>query len=333
MPLTLKVFNIILTSILTFVFTQTNYNLVLSLLFAFLTTIFIYLYIGLFFAMLFFVLYIVLLLKKSNEKKLTQGTIIEQTNIPKTTNKIAFQCDNPATPKNNIVSYKKFRNDLDNRDFSICVFLYINGSNPVYKNNFYNYRYKDWKSVFYFGNSEIMSDSMNENVEEEDDKIKTKKYNYLNQMPGLWLKPSLNNLVLAIKNGSINERLELNDVPLNEWFSITIIMNSSSVSLYQNCKLEKIVNLDKIIPDTSEYNLFIANDANLIVYDDNKKRNGFAGQMAYFTYYNFILTQNQINDYCSKYKKSLEKYQEKQNQNVTYNTSCLVTDSDVNSLN
>ena len=54
--------------------------------------------------------------------------------------------------------------------------------------------------------------------------------------------------------------------------------------------------------------------------------------MAYFTYYNFILTQDQINNYCNKYKKSLEKYQDKQNEGVVYNTSCLVTDGDVNSL-
>ena len=151
-------------------------------------------------------------------------------------------------------------------------------------------------------------------------------------MPGLWLKPSLNNLVLAMKSGDINERLEINDCPLNEWFSISVLMNSSSVSIYKNCKLEKIVSLNHIIPDTSEYNLFLASDAELIIYDDNVKRNGFAGQMAYFTYYNFILTQDQINNYCDKYKKSLEKYQDKQNEGVTYNTSCLVTDGDVNSL-
>jgi hypothetical protein len=135
-----------------------------------------------------------------------------------------------------------------------------------------------------------------------------------------------------MKSGDINERLEINDCPLNEWFSISILMNSSSVSVYKNCKLEKIVSLNNIIPDTSEYNLFLTNDAELILYDDNVKRNGFAGQMAYFTYYNFILTQNQINNYCNKYKKSLEKYQDKQNEGIQYNTSCLVTDGDVNSL-
>ena len=55
--------------------------------------------------------------------------------------------------------------------------------------------------------------------------------------------------------------------------------------------------------------------------------------MAYFTYYNYILNQNQINDYCNKYRGILTKYQESQNKTYTYQTSCLVTDSDTTSLN
>ena len=69
-----------------------------------------------------------------------------------------------------------------------------------------------------------------------------------------------------------------------------------------------------------------------ITYDDGKEKNGFAGQMAYFTYFNYILNQNQINDYCNKYRRILTKYQESQNKGYTYETSCLVTDSDTTSL-
>ena len=152
------------------------------------------------------------------------------------------------------------------------------------------------------------------------------------QLPGLWLKPTLNNIVCVVKDGQTNNRMELNDIPLNEWFSITIVMNSASVSLYKNCKLEKIINLRNVIPDTSEYNLYLANDGKLIKYNDDKTKNGFAGQMAYLTYFSYILTQKQISEYCDKYKNILAKYQNNQNKNITYETSCLVTDSDTTSL-
>ena len=323
MPMTLKVFNITLCFIFTYVFTQKNYRFWLSILFALLTSTFLYLYGGIFFAMIFVVLYLVLLIKKINQKNITKGILIAQTDIYNTQNKIAFQCDTQQTPSNNIVAADKFRRETDNKDFSICLFLYVNGSNPTYKNNITNYRYREWKSVFYMGNKEIINSSDGST----DDQLES-----LFQLPGLWLKPSLNNLVFVVKDGQSNERLELNDIPLNEWFSITIIINSASVSLYKNCRLEKVINLRSIIPNTNQYNLYLANDGKLITYDDGKEKNGFAGQMAYFTYFNYILNQNQINDYCNKYRRILTKYQESQNKGYTYETSCLVTDSDTTSL-
>ena len=84
-------------------------------------------------------------------------------------------------------------------------------------------------------------------------------------------------------------------------------MNSASVSLYKNCKLEKIVNLRSVIPDTSEYNLYLANDGELIKYDDGKTKNGFAGQMAYLTYFGYILKKKQNSEYCEKYRNIFAK--------------------------
>ena len=90
--------------------------------------------------------------------------------------------------------------------------------------------------------------------------------------------------------------------------------------------------MNSYLPDTSEYNLYIANDGKLIKYNDDKERNGFPGQMAFFTYYNFSLSQKSMNEYCSKYSSILNNYQYKENNHIKYETSCLVTDSDKNSL-
>ena len=321
MPLQLKIFNIILCCSFTYIFTNVYYKLWVSILFALVTSVFLYMYLGLYFALIFLTMYAVVLIKIINENNKSAGIIIKQTNIYETSDKKAFPCD-VNKPENNIVASNRFRNEVDNRDFTICLFLYVNGSNPTYKNNYTNYRYRDWKSVFYLGNNEIK-----ENSEDKPEEIKN-----LKQLPGLWLKPSLNNLVLVIKDGQNNERLELDNIPLNEWFSVSIIINSASVSLYQNCKLEKIVSLRNIIPDTSQYNLYLTNDSKLIKYQDGKERNGFGGQMAFFTYYNYVLSQKQINSYCNAYKDALNKYQYKENQNIKYETSCLVTDSDNISL-
>jgi len=322
MPSQLKIFNVVLGFILMYVFTNVKYNIYLSILFAVITSILIYIFGGAYLSLIFIVLYSIYLMKIINTKYKNAGIIINQTNIYKTSDGLAMMCDKPQTPENNIISYKNFRDEVDNRDFSICVFLYINGSNPKYKNNFKNYRFRDWKSIFYFGQDEIIDSSTNDPIELKD----------LKQIPGLWLKPTLNNLVLVINDGQNNGLIELDDVPLNEWFSVSIILNNSAISLYKNCKLEKIITLNSFLPETSEYNLYIANDGKLIKYNDSEERNGFPGQMAFFTYYNFSLSQTAMNEYCSTYSSILNNYQYKQNNDIKYETSCLVTDSDKNSL-
>jgi len=276
---------------------------------------------GIYFSLIFIVLYIIYLMQVINKKEKTSGVIIKQTDVYNTSTKKPFPCDALQTP-NNVISYKKFRDEVDNRNFSISVFLYINGSNPKYKNNFENYRFRDWKSIFYLGKNEIGKDSNGNTIE----------LHSIQQIPGLWLKPTLNNIVLVVNDGSNNGRLELDDVPLNEWFSITILVNSGSISLYKNCKLEKILSLSSYLPETSEDNLYIANDGKLKTYSDEVERNGFPGQMAYFKYYNFTLSQYDIDNYCSKYKSILDKFQYEENNDIKYETSCLVTDSDKKSL-
>ena len=319
MPLQLKIFNVLIASCLTYFFTGFYYNLALSITFAVLTAILLYVYGTFYISIIFVVLYSVFLIQIINRKYKQSGVIIEQTDINKTTDKKAFICDKDQN-SNNVIPYSKFREPGEIRDFSISLCLYVNGSNPKYKNNFGNYRFRDWKSIFYLGSSAI---------EKSETPLELKD---LNQIPGLWLKPSLNNIVLVINDGINNNRLELDNIPLNEWFTISIVVNSASVLLYLNCKLEKILSLNSIIGISSEYNLYIANDANLIKYSDQKTRNGFAGQMAYFTYYNYILNQDDINNYCKTYKKKLDQYQNKENDDYKYETSCLVTDSDKNSL-
>lgn len=319
MPFTLKAFNFITCFIFLTLFTIIHYNLTFSIIFAIGCIISLYLF-STYLAVVFLFLYVVYIVKVSNEKNKSFGVIIQPTNLLKNSSKKAMMCD--TTPNNdNIIQGNVYKDQVDNKHFTYSVFLYINGSNPTYKNNFTNYRFREWKSIFYCGNEEIS----NNNTQEENEP--NELFN-LNQLPGLWLDATLNNIIFVINDGKNTERGVVENVPLNEWFNITIIMNGASVAIYKNCKMEIDIPLKNYLPDTSEYNLYIANDGALNT--DNK--NGFSGQIAFLSYYNYLLNQKQINDICAYYGPILKKYQENQNKGIFYETSCLVTDSDVKSI-
>ena len=268
-----------------------------------------------YFAILFIIFYIIYIVQVIFEKNRSKGKIILETNLLENLRRKPFICDKIQKNSYNIISSKVFRNEFGNENYCFSLFIYINGSNPIYKNNFQNYRFRDWKSIFYSGDSEILDNS--------------KDITEIKQLPGLWLSPTLNNIVCVMNDGLNTEQSTIEDVPLNKWFNITLNISNNSCAIYKDCKLEIELALKNSIPDTTLDNLYISNDANLVTYEDGEMRNGFAGQIAFLTYYNYNLTQKQINEICQKYTSILNKYEKNENKKVIYNTSCLVTDSDL----
>ena len=316
-PLNIIILNILLSLICLFTFTNIYYNLTLSIIFAIITTTIIYFYSG-YFSVLFLIFYIIYISQIIFDTYKNRGKIILETNLIKNLTKKPFICDKIQKDSYNIISSKVFRNEFGNQNYCFSLFIYINGSNPLYKNNFQNYRFRDWKSIFYSGDSEILDDS--------------KDITQIKQLPGLWLSPTLNNIVCIMNDGLNTEKSTIQDVPLNKWFNITLNISNNSCTIYKDCKLEIEMALKNSIPDTTMDNLYIANDGALVKYKDDEMRNGFAGRIAFLTYYNYNLTQRQINEICENYNSLLNKYQLNENKKIIYNTSCLVTDSDLKKI-
>lgn len=307
-PLIIKIMNIVVPGILTLIYTSYRFNLGLSIFFAILTFIAIYI-LGGYYAIVFMILYIIYVVKEKNKKDSYLGYIIPETDIFK--NGSPFDCskDNGGL----IVNYNNYKNGLDTSYFSYSFWLYVNNNNSLYKNNWSNYRYSEWKSIFYAGNRGIEGEDVSG----------------LRQFPGFWFSPKLNNIVLLFQTESnLVERMEIMDVPMNQWFNLVLVVENRSASVYINCKMENNFSLVNSSPNISEYNLYIAKDEKT----NYEKKNGFPGFIANLSYYSYSLNQSQINQICNEYGSKFRSYQMKENSKVDYKTSCLITDSDRNNI-
>ena len=263
-PITIKIANIAVPLTLTFVFTYIHYNLFFSIIFAIITFAVITLLSNIS-ALIFIILYIVTIINIANERKVTIGSPILQTDIVK--NKNPYNCyQNSLTVKNGSLPQ-----DLNGGYFTYSFWLYLNGNDK--DNNWSNYRNTEWKSIFYRGNPIDASGDLSSLI----------------QFPGCWLTPVLNNLVIVFQNGSYVERLEIVDIPINEWTNYAIVVETKSVSIYINGQLDRALNLYQNITIMNGYNLYLTSD---ILTSTSKADSGFAGDLAQLIYYNYALTQN-----------------------------------------
>ena len=304
-PIQIKILNIVIMTVLTYVFTSVYYNLALSIIFGILTAL-VYAILGKYYGLIFLVLYIVYVIQISSKRNIVFLNAIADTDInyggP-------LDCSLLTSSKTLPPSY--YKSNLNNSSFSYSMWLYVNNNNTKYKNNWTNYKYNDWKSILYAGDSEIESSDISN----------------LNQYPGFWMTPQSNNIVVTFQEGSNNNRIEIMNFPMNKWFNLTCVVERNSVSIYINCKLENNFALQGAPPATSEYNLYIANDKKLT----SSEKNGFPGLLGNLVYYDYALQQNQINMICKNFGKKFEALQEKDNQGQC-KSSCLITDSNVQNI-
>ena len=304
-PIQIKILNIIIMTVLTYIFTSVHYNLTLSIIFGILTAI-VYTILGKYYGLIFLVLYIIYIIQISSRRNIVFLNAIADTDINYDG---PLDCSLITNSKTLLPSY--YKSNLDNSSFSYSMWLYVNNNNTKYKNNWTNYRYNDWKSILYAGDNTIESSDISN----------------LNQYPGFWMTPQLNNIVVTFQAGSNNNRIEIMNFPMNKWFNLTCVVERNSVSIYINCKLENNFNLQGVPPVTSNYNLYIANDQKLTT----SGKNGFPGLLGNLVYYDYALQQNQINMICKNFGKKFEALQDKDN-NGQCKSSCLITDSNVQNI-
>lgn len=284
-------------------------------------------------AIIFALLYIYIIVNLFHVRKKTFGKVFKQTDIRENSKPLSGSMDNDKN-KPVEISSSDIPKNTDTEDFTYSFFLYVTGTDidktlPEYKNTWENYRYGDWKSIFYRG--EALTES--------------NKNNFV-QYPGFWLSPKLNNLSIVFNNTTSQvERLEIPNIPLNEWFNVTLLKEGYSVSVYINGKLENTIILSQTKP-SGDLNIFIGNDS--LLSTGNGCTNGCAGNsgsdsssssspgfggwpgfMAQLTYYPYILNNDEIMNSYYFYKKIVDTYQDKLLKKVKVSVPTLVTKNSV----
>ena len=298
-PIQIKIANILVPFVLTFIFTYLYYNLPLSIIFAIITFFVIFIMSKLA-AVIFIVLYAVSISNVYKQRQNTIGIPILQTDIIK--NKMPFNASSKALT----IQSTSLPQDLNGGYFSYSFWLYVDSSN--YSST--GYRYTEWKSVFYRG----------------DPISSTTNLPSTTQYPGVWLTPKLNNLVIVFQSSAQPiERIELNNIPINSWFNVAVVVESKSVSIYMNGLLDNTVSLTQSVQ--------IMNTANLYITSDNKGptgKTGFVGSIAELIFFNYALTPTDVYNSYLYYNKIITNYQNGLNSKNTYNISSLITNSDYN---
>ncbi len=270
-------------------------------------------------SIIFALVYAYMIYHLFQDRRKISGDVISQTNMEKNgkpfiASSQSAQISSSDLPRNN-----------EGNNFSYSFWTYINSvpvrlTDPDYQKTWLNYRYGDWKSIFYRGNDMSTTQSS----------VSTKQ-----QFPGVWLAPTKNTMSIVFQNGESNqkvERLDIEDIPLNRWFQVSIVVEGNSVSVYKDGKMENIIVLNQMIPsDMQEKDLFICKDSFLnfasesvsdpyrcpdgCVNDDdddsnnNQSKSGFAGFIGEMVYFPYVLTNDEIEKNYVFYKKIIESYQ------------------------
>lgn len=127
------------------------------------------------------------------------------------------------------------------------------------------------------------------------------------QSPGVWFGGQTNDKLYIQINLLGKDEIEMiviDDIPINEWLNVTFTVSGKTVNVYFNGQLERSVLLaSDAMPPTKGSNLYIGNIDN-----------GFPGEMAYFQYYNSVLSTSRIENIYDYYKRKIDEFM----QNVNY---------------
>jgi hypothetical protein len=136
-----------------------------------------------------------------------------------------------------------------------------------------------YRCVFYKGNDF----SSNPNAEDQ-----PKGLNFPNNAPGLYIAPNTNDLVIFMNTFNvINEKITVNDIPLNKWVNIIIRCQDNTIDVYINGTIIKSHNLHGV-PKQNYGDVYIAPNG------------GFAGYISNLWYYDYALGTAAISDLVRK---------------------------------
>ena len=124
----------------------------------------------------------------------------------------------PADPsKDNSVPILRSNNERDGIEFTWSVWLYIDDL---------EYGRGRMRHIFHKGDAELTSENTD--------------INSTSICPALYLDSNKNSLVLFMNTfGSMNEKVEIDDIPLNKWINVAIRLEGKIMDIYINGKVSK----------------------------------------------------------------------------------------------
>ena len=113
------------------------------------------------------------------------------------------------------------RNQRDGMEFTWSVWLFIKNLEPENR----------YKHVFHKGNAGIVTDGS---------KHDTLGLNFPNNAPGMYIGPQSNQLTIIMNTfNQINEKIMINDIPLNKWINVVIRLENTTDDIYINGNIVK----------------------------------------------------------------------------------------------
>jgi hypothetical protein len=258
-----------------------------------------------------------------------------------------------------VVSSKDIPQGSGTTDFTYSFWVYINSvnilpNNKDYQNTWMNYRYGDWKSVFYRGLNMNPGEEETTTSEEAEEDNNKKAVSLKEQFPGVWLAPTKNRMSIVFQNGEDKqkaERVDIDDLPLNKWFQVIIVVEGNSVSIFMNGKLENIIILNQFVPTSmNERSIYLCNDSFLNFApkrdsdsiftcpsgcedddgggsDSKTSLSGFPGFIGEMIYFPYALDNREIEKNYEYYKPIIESYQKFVLKDVENKIPKLITNS------
>ena len=169
----------------------------------------------------------------------------------------------PQNPKNkNAIPIMRSRNEDEGVEFTYSIWIYIESL---------RYNEGQYKHIFHKGNDNI--DFVNE---------EQLGLNYPNNGPGLYIHPTKNTLVVIMNTFKvINEKIEINNIPLNKWLNVIIRVENRNLDVYINGNI-KARHVLSSVPKQNYGDVYV------------NMNGGFQGYVSKFRYFNRGLNVREI---------------------------------------
>lgn len=119
------------------------------------------------------------------------------------------------------------------------------------------------------------------------------------QTPGFWFWPEQNKmwcLMSTFKGPEYGEGVVLDNVPLNKWTNVMMVVQNQTMDIYIDGRLEKSLSLFHPPREEQGGNLYITNDG------------GFPGLLSYVQYYDRSLSPHDVMKAHKYYKSDVDKF-------------------------